>query len=87
MITTAEFNDALRGFRMTDCVVRNNQYFHPVARNEAESAKEGVLSEHTVARREIGFYSNPPEGRRVGGQALTSFATPFAGASQALGER
>lgn len=85
MITADEFKESLQGFRIADCVVRNPQFFHFIARNEAHAARAGVLSEHTVEKREIGFYRDDPHGERLGFQGLSGFETSFVGASQSAG--
>ncbi|ONI98396.1 hypothetical protein A8D95_32725 [Burkholderia cenocepacia] len=50
MITDREYKNSLHGYYITDCVVRNRDYFHFAVRNEAEGedARETLINEPVV---------------------------------------
>lgn len=45
---------------ITDCVVRNRNYFHFITRNTKESHKASAIAEDTVTKSEVGIYLDSP---------------------------
>lgn len=82
MITNDEYEECLLGYHLTDCSVRNSEYFHFIVRHTEQSHAASVISEGTVSKREIGFYLDEPMGKRLSWQGFGNFERTFVGATK-----
>jgi hypothetical protein len=80
MITDCEYSNSLSGYYVTDCVVRNRDYFHFIVRHEAKGEEADALTEGTVPKRVVGFYLDEPLNKRLGSAGLSDFETLHIGA-------
>jgi hypothetical protein len=81
MITNNEYKENLHGYQITDCAVRNRNYFHFIVRSIEQSIQASAISEGTVTKREVGFYRDEPLGQRLGAQGFANFERTFVGAT------
>ncbi|MDR6498855.1 WD40/YVTN/BNR-like repeat-containing protein [Burkholderia sp. DN3021] len=82
MITDREYKNSLHGYYVTDCVVRNRDYFHFAVRNETEGEDASPLSEEKVSKKIVGFYLDEPLDKRMGSRGLTGFGMLHVGAAK-----
>ena len=81
MITQEEYDDCLRGYQISDCVVRNRNYFHFIAHDIEQALEASPISESRVTKREVGFYLDEPYGERLGAQEFVNFRRTYVGAT------
>lgn len=81
LITHDEFRDGLYGFNITDCAVRNRNFLHFSVRHGKESEDAGILTEHTVTKKEVGVYLNRKLESRLSTLPLRNFERLLVGAT------
>ncbi|HFI7121154.1 TPA: hypothetical protein ACGR7Q_004820 [Escherichia coli] len=71
----------LKGWYISDCVVRNRNYFHFSMRNTKESRKASVISEHTVRKAEVGVYFDKEPEKALSFATVKNWEQVFIGSS------
>lgn len=71
----------LKGWYISDCVVRNKTFFHLSMRNTKESRQASAISEHTVSKAEVGVYINKEPERALSFSIVKNWERIFIGSS------